>query len=498
MWCRALRQNIWKLAKSDYLKLVLILGLAFYVAFIPHLGYPYPVHIDEWIHLANSNVIVEEASAIGMTNPFTGGAAGSSQSLEAGFDLLWATVQQVTGISWLVLFRYFPAVIFMITVLSVYILGRREGFGWEAALGTCFVLTTVRFLGPGFMVPVALGLLFIPLSLFLAFHLRGWRSYILLFITTALLVSAHGYTALALIIILAPYIVLNLRKDFRHSLGIALALVIPFLIPVFLGWFLWGRDILLSKLGAFFTAQPLLGPELPYILKVPYIYGYLPTFLFIAGIFMMARRGKLKDYSLIIAPVLLLLLIGLFVYFQRGIPTLHDRSYLYLMLMMGIVGGYGLWKIRSIKLPERLKPTFLSRNLGGFLCLLLLIPTLFFSIRTHLDARYYHTIFEYDYEAFVWIEENIGDEYDKAIVDPWKGTAFTAISGKHVYSYVITSISKRALRAYQFFEEQCRDTAFLRENGISIVYTYKHLTCDNPDLVQVREGVYLLPKEETD
>jgi hypothetical protein len=496
MCCRALRQNLWKLAKSDYLKLVLILGLAFYVAFIPHQGYPYPVHIDEWIHLAHSNVIVEEASAIGMNNPFTGGAAGSSQSLEAGFDLLWAIVQQVTGISWLVLFRYFPAVIFMITVLSVYILGRREGFGWEAALCTCFVLTTVRFLGPGFMVPVALGLLFIPLSLFLVFNFRGWRSYILLFIFASLLVSAHAYTAFALIIILAPFIILNLKKDFRHSLGIILALVVPFLIPVLLGWFLWGRNILLSKLGAFFTAQPSLGGELPYILQVPYIYGYLPTFLFIVGIFMMARRGKLKDYSLIIAPVLFLLLIGLFVYFQRGIPVLYDRSYLYIMLIMGVVGGYGLWKIRSIRLPEKLKPAFLSRNLGAFLCLILLIPTLFFSLRTHLDTQYYHTIQEYDYEAFVWIEENIGDEYDKAILDPWQATAFTAITGKKVYSHITARLSQTDLRAYKFFERHCDDTAFLRKNNVSIVYT--RLTCDNPDLVQVREDIYLLPEIETE
>lgn len=493
MWRRALRQNIWRLAKSDYLKLVLILGLAFYVAFIPHQGYPYPVHIDEWTHLANSRVIVEEASAIGVPNPFTGGAAGSSQSLEAGFDLLWAEVQQVTGISWLTLFKYFPAVIFMITVLAVYILGRREGFGWEAALGTCFVLTTVRFLGPGFMVPVALGLLFIPLSLFLAFNLRGWRSYILLFIATSFLVSAHAYTAVALIIILAPFIILNLKKDFRHSLGITLALVIPFLIPLLLGWFLWGQNVLLNRLSTFITAQ---GTDLSSILKVPFLYGYLPTFLFVAGIFMMARRGTLKDYSLIIAPVLLLLLIGLFVHFQRGIQTLYDRSHLYLMLMMGIIGGYGLWKIRSIRLPERLKPAFLSRNMGSFICLILLIPTIFFSLRTHLDTIYYHTIQEHDYEAFVWIEENVGDEYDKAIVDPWKATAFTAVSGKQVYSYIISGISDRDLRAYQFFEEQCHDTAFLRENDISLVYT--RLTCDNPDLVQVREDIYLLPKEETE
>jgi hypothetical protein len=496
MWVRALRQNIWRLAKSDYLKLVLILGLAFYVAFIPHQGYPYPVHIDEWTHLANSRVIVEEASSIGMSNPFTGGEAGLSQSLEAGFDLLWAMVQQVSDIPWLVLFRYFPAILFMITVLTVYILGRREGFGWEAALGTCFVLTTTRFLGPGFMVPVALGLLFIPLSLFIAFNFRGWRSYILLFIATAFLVSAHAYTAVGLVLIMAPFIILNLKKDFRHSLGITLALLIPFLIPLLLGWFLWGHNILLDRLSAFITYQPPPGAELPYIQQVPYLYGYLPTFLFVVGVFMLARRGTLKDYSLIIAPVLFLLLIGLFVNFQRGVPTLYDRSYLYLMLMMGIVGGYGLWKIRSIRLPEGLKPAFLSRNLGGFLCLILLIPTLFFSIRTHLDAPYYHTIQEHDYEAFVWIEENIGDEYDKAIVDPWKASAFTAITGKRVYSHIVSTLTSSDLRAYEFFEEHCNDTDFLRNHDISIVYT--RLTCENPDLVQVREDIYLLPEAETD
>jgi hypothetical protein len=492
MWTRALRQNLWRLAKSDYLKLVLILGLAFYIAFIPHQGYPYPVHLDEWTHLANSKAIVAEASSVSMHNPFTGGEAGVSQSLEAGFNLFWAMVQQVSDIPWLVLFKYFPAVIFMITVLSVYILGRREGFGWEAALCTCFILTTVRFLGPGFMVPVALGLLFIPLSLFVAFHLRGWWAYILLFIFTAFLVSSHAYTAVGLIIIMAPFIVLNLKKDFRHSLGITIALVIPFLIPLLLGWFLWGHNILLDRLGDFFTAQPSSGARLPYIQQIPYLYGYLPTFLFVFGIFMMARRGTLKDYSLIIAPVLLLLLIGLFIHFQRGLQTLYDRSYLYLMLMMGIIGGYGLWKIRSIRLPERFKPAFITRNLGVFLCLILLIPTLYFSIRTHLDTQYYHTIQEWDYEAFVWIEENIGDEYDKALVDPWQASAFTAISGKKVYSRVVSTLSDTDLRVYQFFEEHCGDTAFLREHGISIVYT--RLPCENPDLVEVRESIYLLPK----
>jgi len=29
--------------------LLLLLFLAFFVAFIPHIGYAYPLHVDEWI-----------------------------------------------------------------------------------------------------------------------------------------------------------------------------------------------------------------------------------------------------------------------------------------------------------------------------------------------------------------------------------------------------------------------------------------------------------------
>jgi hypothetical protein len=480
--------GVYQLIKSDYLKLVFVLGLAFYVAFIPHQGYAYPVHIDEWIHLAWSNQVIDEAGALGIANPFSGGV---TTNLEAGFHLYWAMFQQVTSISWLVIFKYFPAIIFVITVLSVYILGRREGFGWEAALCTCFILTTVRFLGPGFLVPVALGLLFIPLSLFLAFNVRKWVCYVLLFLFTLFLISSHAATAVGLVLVLAPYVVLNFRKDFRHSLGLALALVVPFLVSI-----PWIFDLLLPTAKAFITSQPPLGSTLPYIAQVPYLYGYLPTFLFVVGIFMMARRGMLKDWGLIIAPVLLLLLIGLFANLNRGNEILYARSYLYLMLVMGIVGGYGLRRIRDIRLPERLKPAFISRNAGGFLCLLLLISTLFFSLRTHLDTQYYHTIQEHDYEAFVWIEENVGDEYDKAILDPWRATAFIAITGKKVYASIGTQMSSADLRAYKFFEEHCDDTAFLRKNNISIVYT--RLDCNNPDLVQVREDIYLLPKIETE
>ncbi len=64
-------QNMWQVAKSDYLKLLPILMLAFYIAFIPHQNYPYLVHIDEWVHLANAKAMLQAGDAT-FLDPFSG------------------------------------------------------------------------------------------------------------------------------------------------------------------------------------------------------------------------------------------------------------------------------------------------------------------------------------------------------------------------------------------------------------------------------------------
>jgi len=97
---------------------------------------------------------------------------------------------------------------------------------------------------------------------------------------------------------------------------------------------------------------------------------------------------------------------------------------------------------------------------------------------------------EADYQAFVWIQDNVDDRYEKAVLEPWKGAAFAAVTGKHVYSWISAYPTERDIQARDFFENNCRDTAFLRQNGVSIVYT--RWVCDNPDLVRVRKYVYLL------
>jgi len=51
------------------LLLLLILLLAFFMAFIPHIGYAYPLHVDEWSQLTYCRVAAETGH-IAFEDPF--------------------------------------------------------------------------------------------------------------------------------------------------------------------------------------------------------------------------------------------------------------------------------------------------------------------------------------------------------------------------------------------------------------------------------------------
>lgn len=120
--------------------------------------------------------------------------------------------------------------------------------------------------------------------------------------------------------------------------------------------------------------------------------------------------------------------------------------------------------------------------------------TLAIAIPQRQDIPYYHVIDEADYRAFTWIRDNIGDDYEKAILDPWKATAFTAITGKKVNARIQAVWEPSDTEVYQFLQSGSANTTYLMENGVSIVYT--QLAVDNPDLVEVEMNVYIFTNQE--
>ena len=481
--------------QSDWLKILPILGLAFYMAFIPHLGYLYPIHIDEWVHISFANELMAKGG-FNINEPFTGNPLQMENRLEFGFQLPLGIFQRITGISWISIFRFFPSLIFMVTIFFVYLFARREGYGWQAALLACLVPTTAGILGPAFLVPVAVGLLFLPLMLSLVFNYRRWWSYLLLFIFTSFLISMHGPSIVCIVIITLPYIFLNSRKEPKHSLKIAAALFLPFILVLPFAF-----EVVSSLFHSLITMQPPnTDVEIPNLLSK---YGYLPVILAFVGVFGLSLRGGVKNMSLMFGLLFFSCMLVIFSIFGFGISSIYTRGLLFEMLLLSIIGGAGLREIGNIKLPKGVKNRFSFPLLTKYFSVGLSIVIICFTLATVIPMRqtepYYYTIDKTDYDAFIWIRDNISKEYDRAILDPLKAAAFTAITGRHVYTRTQLSPTAAWTETQHFIRNGSVNTKLLKENGLSIVFTRldtgQHnidFRSDNPDLEEVAQNIYLL------
>jgi len=495
-------QNTWKLVKSDYLKLVVILALAFYVAFIPHLRYYYAMHIDDWMHIAYSKAILH-AGDVYFPDVFPDSSSGMGNLLEVGYNLMLGVFQRLSGISWMDISRYFPSIIFVITVLSVYMFAERMGFGWEAAFFTALIPTTVGILGPAFLVPVAIGLTFIPLLLWMVLSLRTMWSYLVLCIFIAFLMILHAPSALLMIMILGSYSLLGLRHDLKHSLWVIVAIVVPFLVTL-----PWTLSRILPQAMSLFVQKPLPAyVDLPSILRD---YGYLPVIIGLLGTFVLVIRGSWKNYGLVTGLLVLLVMLSGFYTFHYGISLLYERGLLFAMLMMSIVAGAGLRELWKLELPWlnaiKLRKPRIIQATGTFLCLTVIGATLAVTIPDRQAIPYYYMIDKYDYEAFVWIRDNVDLNRQKAVLDPWKATAFTVLTEKSVYNRIFQVPTAASEEAYDFIRSGSANITFLLDNGISIIYTRVYewkqgqnveYGVVNPDFVEVRKDIYVLKEKGT-
>ena len=143
----------------------------------------------------------------------------------------------------------------------------------------------------------------------------------------------------------------------------------------------------------------------------------------------------------------------------------------------------------------------ITQNTGKFLSIAIAVIILTITIPQRLAIPYYHMIDDQDYQAFIWIKNNLNQGNEKVILDPWKGTAFSAITGKRVYTRIHVAPLEDDNKAYDFLRSGSANTAFLKQNGITVIYTRLfdftqsqdiELDSANPDLIELAENIYVL------
>lgn len=464
------------------------------MALYPRLDYPLPLHVDEWMHLGNTQQIVE-TSSLSYPDPWQGGRVTVEGHPETGYYTWLGTLQMATGMPWLTLARLMPAIVLGIITFAAYALCRKWGFGLEAALFVTFIHTTIRFLGPAFLVPVTLGLVFFPICLMLLEKLeREWMPVPLIMLSLVSLFFIHGTTAVALGLLLGISLIIYLILSRRQGQGRRLPATICLLaMPVsVLALLVWNPSLVINKIASIKVTAHLPMDPIPY--PFPEL-GYVMVALAAIGFGFMIAKGSWRNYTLVIYTAILLLFVLLYRHlFDVGPEILYERSWLYVMLPMALIAGYGMSKLYHLGLEF-----FKRRNWRLPLIYLLLVVVIALALFQRMNGysqakeSYYHIIDGPTYYDFAWAGEEL-PQSTNALLSPYDAWTFFPITGKYVFiAKALPWGVEEAMRIGQLFRSGIPDTDFLVAIGVDILYSPYPL--NNPDLVEVRDQLYILREE---
>lgn len=483
-------------------KLWLLAGILIFIAFmmfLPHVinNYYLPFHVDEWEHYTYSRTIIESGS-ISFPNPYTG--EGIVLHPEVGFQIATANLYFISDADLPTIFVFMPAILAMFIGLVVFNIGDRaeRKFGLEAAFLVAFIPTTVRFMGPSFWVAITLGLLFLLFIIWLG-QLKTIQGALLISVFLIILFIIHPPTALAAILIMFLFtIFLAVEKQYKTALYMGIFTLLPLLLLFFLAteWN-YTFDMVITALSG-----------KTYLMELPKIWvdfnqlGIITWIFFILGSFYAFAKGKTMVRTLCVAAILFFIIIGAYSRFHFGIPIIYERSFLYLFLLVALIAAVGVSELRKTVtlLTEHHAPPRYKRYakiFGYFVPIVVALLLLFTAAPAHSQIPYYQMINEEQYTTFTWIHNHIttyqdhDHPYDRAAVDPFIASPFTALTGIHTISTIMSPVYgyNLHLQMETFLNNECRNTSFLEVYQLSVIYG----RCNNSNLTMIYPLVYLYP-----
>ena len=188
--------------------------------------------------------------------------------------------------------------------------------------------------------------------------------------------------------------------------------------------------------------------------------------------------------------------------FGYGMPIMYERSFMYLFLMVSILAGWGLSELvrtaskslEKINKKGNMKIQKIFRFFLPSMIILILIST---TIPAHINIPYYQMINEEEFNTFNWISENINSydinefKHNKGVVDPFKASPFSAITGLYIISLSMSPLYGYENReeVEQFLNDNCQNTSFLQKFNASVILSSN---CNN-NLTMIFPNIYIYP-----
>jgi hypothetical protein len=497
------------LRKNNFYLIILFLALVlvFFKVYSFHFGYNYPLHIDEYHHIAQSVQIIEERGFVS-TNPYFKEPI-IHNNLEPGFHIILSEIFLMTGIDPVRYYGFLPAFFALLSSLMLFVLVKKitKNF-WAGIFSVLFFISlksSVNILGIKFFTPltacIPLIYLFI-LVLIEAMTKSDTKKLLLCFIFSSALIIIYPLFGTLILPMALLYVLLNfdalkgfyfkakdsfdIEKMANNKIAyIKFILLIIGIISIVLLSFYYFTRYIGFHINFRWIIESLIFEEgwgkveIKYFL--PYLYGIVPTILAMIGIFHCLKTKK--HLIFVLSSFITIGLVAFFHKFKFSILSPYQRTLYFSMVFLVPLSALGL--TYAINYFMETDFSVISRKSKGPLILsfvIIVFIATFSSEYNLVDERekYQNNIIDdYDYESIKWIQDNYG-KGNIVIAPLFVSSTVYPISKNYVVSILPGQLTGESINAsVDFFRFGCEEKKKIaNQTKADIVLSKTRIECD--------------------
>lgn len=454
-----------------------------------NLEYDYPMHGDEWTHLAQA-VYIMDAKSLGFRNPYVTPIT-YHRDLESGFHIFTAEHFLLTGLDPSTNYKYLPALFAIISALFIFLFMRKITNDYIALLSMLFFSTlksNINFLGVWFFIPFTMSffLLFLYLYFLVDFKsLKNKKELYLLIITFVLSIAIYPFIAALIILITILYYGTKLKKKKQYFFW-------PIIVVIAILLFVFSKNIPFLKEFVFLSTWTLgtMGTVTYYLIP---LIGIINVVLAIVGVYYVFAKKINK--LLIIIPILFIINLVIHQFFDLTVLIAYQRSVYYFMLSVVPLSAIGLYYL-LVLVKDLLSQVKQFKKISLVIVIIIALVLIAFSFNNYYDIAEQKKISntkalnlvplifldEDELDAIEFIQEN----YEPGIgvmANSLMSFGIYPLSKNHVLSIQNANLGTRPYRAkrqYDFLTTNicAYKLTVLREFNISLVVSKHNLDCE--------------------
>jgi|TARA_Y100000310_G_C20672093_1_gene810836 hypothetical protein len=474
--------------KTKILLLGLILIATFILVYSPHFNYQFPLHIDEWHHIA-------ETIKLGKGEYIIQGTDGiRTMGFEIGFHIFLLPISKIANL--VSIYQFFPAIWAMVSALTLFFVIYKKTnkflIGIIAMIFFASIKTNTNLMGPWFFIPLTFSIPFIFLYLFLfteGIEKQNKKQILASIAIMVFLLPIHAIAvlfAIPFLIIYSLFYLEYIKKEYKFFLSF---LLVPLAGIIFFCYIndtnIFNSLIDILKAIQFNRGWGVVEVHNSFFETYSPI-GYLLAIFGAIGIFLFQTKPK-KFIPYVLLPLTLLVMI--FFYRLTGTSYLspYQRNMFYLTISMPILSALGTFyiiEIASLKINKETTKKILT--------LIIITIIIIFTFKAYflIPKRFnlYHIIEEKDYPTLEFLSTL--PPHTTIMGGAFISTAIYPVSQQNPVATIFFYGNRSKINEFYNTPNCKKQTTFLRNQNIPYVIMKEEIPCNWKLIYQKGNYVY--------